>query len=510
MIDTMVGRYVAHWACAAALSGCSVLYDPGDLPARAVDGGPDVDAPDPFDPKAPQIEKLGPAVLLEGQGDGGSRQAVLTLSGHNISPAASITLTPEAAEGEAAPVVMMTLDMEHAVRSATGLAVAIPVTLPVDVGFDRRDVVFDIVVSQVDSDGIMHNATAKVTVTNLPELTAPVTAVTALAPLYSKVALTSNLTITPADARTPLALRAVSSVELKDVHVDASGQIPGPGGAMGGAAGKIGLGLGPGLPAALIGSGLQIVVAASGGGYGEPGGNGTAMLGSTTTTGGAANGDELLLAFPTGGSGGGGGANAGGASGGSIEITAGGTLTAGTITARGGNGGADALLTGAGGGGSGGAVLLRAGGAATVAKVDVSGGLGGVHIVQATAVPGNGGRGRLRYDAPTLTTDAANLPATRRPGVVFIDPPLITTSAEQSFMLRSVVSSVGPLNDFDYYVFNADKATFDAGQLRFVTPTVVLTPHLDAGWNQLCITPRGKSPITDVTLTSCVDLAYVP
>lgn len=505
MVDTSLVRLAYVLGSATALAGCSLLYNPGNLPGAAVDAAPEVDAPTVVDPTDLTLTSVGPTTLYEGQGDGGSRKAMLTIVGNNIAMNATVELV--AAE----PDAQLALDLEHAVRSASGTAIAIPLTAPIDRAHDARDVKLTVRVSQPTPDG--GTATRElgdaITFRNLPELTAKLTNPALLEPLYSQVQVTDAMTFASC-AATPVVIRAVASIELGDVHVDASGQAPGCGGAAGGAKVVIGGGPGGGMPAALIGAGL--VVAASGGGFAEAGGPGLpGLLGAGSTPGGPATGDELLRAFPTGSSGGGGGgSNPGGGGGGALELTAGGTLTARTLTANGGVGGADGLLTGAGGGGSGGVVLLRSGATATIAKVTVDGGLGGPHVSTPLAVAGAGSQGRLRYDVVKLA-GTPDLPPARRAGVVFADPtPLVVTERTPRLTVNSAVSPTAAMNEFDYYVFNDANATVDSGSVRLVTATVVLSPQLAPGLDRICVTPSKRDPIKDVALTTCTEVAYVP
>jgi hypothetical protein len=371
-------------------------------------------------------------------------------------------------------------------------------------------------VTQMGTTGpIMVSMPNVVALTNLPELDTKVTSGTALAALYSRVKLTDDLTFAPKVGGSAINIEAVSSVELANVHVDASGVTPGSGGATGGAALKIGFGFGGGLPGSLIklGGDLNLLAAGSGGGYGQSGGAGKATLGADNA-GGAVSGDELIRTFTnnTGSGGGGGGSNPGGGGGGSLMITAGGNLTAGTITANGGAGGADALLSGAAGGGSGGAIVLRSQATATLDKVMVNGGAAGSHGSTGSLTAGAGGGGRLRYDVSVLA-GSPQLPAMSRPGVSFDvgagENPLITRDP-QGFLLHSVHSADAASNLFDVYVFNAAGANTDMMTVQFVGTSVVASPALRRGYNRVCVTAHGASPNDDKGITSCIDVAYAP
>jgi len=499
----------------ATLGGCSLLYDPDNLPGDAqpspdtgamIDAHAPVDQPTTIDANGLVLETVGPHVLLEGQGTGGSRPAILAITGRNIAPDAVVTVIVTGTTAGDAP--MIELDNAYAARSPHGTSIAVAVTLPVDVGRGDGEIALTVQVTQAGSAGpISAQLEGVVTLHTLPELEAapsdPATLV-----LYSRVALTAPLSFAPQAGRAPVVIRAVSSIALADVHVDANKNVPGPGGNAGGAKGVAGAGPGGGRPAALLGAGL--VTPASGGGYATAGGAGLPVLGNPNP-GGVAAGDELLI-LPNNRSsgGGGGGVQPGGGGGGSLELTAGGTLDVGAITANGGIGGADGLLSGAGGGGTGGTILLRAGSTATIGKVTANGGAGGDHRNTGQAIAGAGAGGRLRYDVAMLT-GTPELPPASRAGVSFSradsDNPLITGDAQQGIV---VAASLGAANVFDVYVFNADGATTASSSVTFAAPAQQVTPGLSPGYNRICLTPDGRNPLVDPTLTSCLDMAYVP
>jgi hypothetical protein len=496
---------------ALVLGGCSFLYNPSGLPNAAIDGdiiedaGIEIDQPTIVSPGELALAAVGPLVLLEGQGTGGSRPAVLAITGSNLAPEAVVTLVSAASD---VPAPLIEVDNEHAVRSPSGTSIAVPVTLPIDVARGAGEIALIVQVTQPGSEGavVTRMLDGMVTLRTLPELSAPPVD---SAMLYSRVALDAALSIAPGGAA-PLVIRAVSSIELRDVHVDASQRNGGAGGAAGGVASMVGAGPGGGRPGGLLTGG--VIASGSGGGYSTTGGTGRDLLGNVNA-GGAAAGDELLLLANNGSSGGGGGANAGGGGGGAIEITAGGTLTAGTITANGAAGGQGvALLGGPGGGGSGGKILLRAGATATITSVTATGGAGGPQGSSGISAGGGAG-GRLRYDVGALAGTPA-LPAASRPGVSFsIEPgdnPLIVTDSRQGFAVTTTVSAIPANNVFDVYVFDAAMANTDSDELQFVTPVTIFTPKLGPGFNRICVTPNGRNPLTDVTATTCIDVAYVP
>src|SRR4051812_13522120 len=92
-----------------ALGACSILYNPNNLPDPKADAAPD--APTVVDACQLGLEAAGPQVLFEGQGTGGSRPAILAISGRNIAQDATVALVPMDAQGTAP---MINIDNEHA------------------------------------------------------------------------------------------------------------------------------------------------------------------------------------------------------------------------------------------------------------------------------------------------------------------------------------------------------------------------------------------------------------
>jgi hypothetical protein len=492
----------------SALAGCSLLYSPNNLPAPAIDSAVPIDAAIPPDlyvtmhPDLLALDTAGPLVLFEGQGTGGSRPAILVIKGSNIADDATVALLP--AGGQAS---MIEIDNAHAAH-APGV-MAVPVTLPIDTSrgtTGKSDVALTVQVTQMAPPGAVETTIVKalegqVVLRNLPELDMPITSSASLAPLYSRVRLSVALSFAASTAGRPAVIRAVSSIELGDVHADGNGATPGTGGAGGGATQAAGGGPGGGRPGTLVDlAHLALLVAGSGGGFGE-----TGFMGAPSNPGGAASGEELLVSYASNASsgGGGGGANAGGGGGGTLELTAGGTLTTGKVTANGGRGGDGALLAGAAGGGSGGAIVLRSGGPAKLGTVSASGGPGGT----TTQTGGDGGAGRLRYDVPSFVGATPMMPSTSRRGAAFVEGiPLITHDPRQILQLTSAVASDLA---FKIFVLDADGITLETTSVMFTAPSVAIKPTLTVGYNRVCVTPPAGNP-TILESTNCIDIAYVP
>lgn len=482
-----------------ALAACSLLYNPSNLPP------PTIDAPTIVTAGDLGLEAAWPQNLLEGQGTGGSRPAILVVKGHDIAQDATVALVPVNAQGSAP---MIEIDNEHAVRSLSGTVIAVPVTLPIDPSRGTNgkcegsdDVALTVQVTQMGPLGpLTQSLDGKVSLCNLPELDASITDSTALVLRYSRVKVPAGLTFTKGAQRA--VIRAVGAIDLGDVHGDASGAQPGPGGAAGGAKGANGSGPGGGRPAGALSGGL--LAAGSGGGYGGAGAPGGAFLNPTANPGGLPSGDDLIITYVSdasrmanGSSGGGGGDNnPGGGGGGTIELTAGGTLTVGKISANGAGVGA-----GNGGGGSGGPIVLRSGAVATLGTISATGGA-------AINSGGAGGGGRLRYDVPSLSGMPPMAGATTRRGVAFSesleDNPLITDDPQR---LLKVVSAK-TTDVFKVFVLDAVGTTTAMTTVTFETTSVGITPTLRVGYNHLCVTPSLGDP-TIVESTNCIDIAYV-
>ena len=201
-------------------------------------------------------------------------------------------------------------------------------------------------------------------------------------------------------------------------------------------------------------------------------------------------------------------AGTGGAGGGSIELTADGNVTVGSITANGGNGGSASggSLSGAGGGGGGGAggvVMVRAGGTITAPALSAVGGSGG-GAVNGGGAGGAGSVGRIRFDAAAGT--ASGTPAAHRgpafdaatPTSVTIPSPSITLSGtDGDGFTVSVTDQLGTQRiDSTLQVFGAQD-------------TIVITPSLQRGYNHLCvILENGQRDTSEGQ--KCIDLAMLP
>jgi hypothetical protein len=363
----------------AGLSGCSLIYNPSNLPDPAGDGQPppDVmpDSEDKFDadPGLLAIESVFPNELFEGTGTGGSRQGVLTVIGTNIVAGAKVSVVLHAGQTGDPKI---TIDDAATDVAANGNLVAAPYTLDVnDQLAQGSSIRLDVTVTQPSgATSVTATLTEKtagaddavLVINGLDELTGDATPTGTKE--FSEVDATS-ITAAAGGAE-PVVIRARGGIAVSGaITANASGRTGGAGGNLGGVGGTLlvaptaGAGPGGGKPNS------------GGGGFAEIGGGGAGV-------GGPASGNEQIttLANPNRSSGGAGGVNGlggeggdGGGGGGSIELTAGGDVVVTTVEARGGT--APVVNGNDGGGGSGGLILLR-GAQITMTSFNVDGGGG--------------------------------------------------------------------------------------------------------------------------------------
>lgn len=462
------------------LAGCSLLYDPDRLPAAA---DAMVPPPDIF-PCQMEVTDLAPVTIVEGMGDGGSRPAVLVISGKNlIAQNPSIMITPAA--GSTRPL-RITTDNAKIEIGAHGEQLSLPITLPVDPELMANEMIdLDVMVEQDCPDGrVSGMIVGKLKLRGLAELTS------AAAPLVGGVREYSQINVemgtlvfaTPTPT-SPIILRSTSSVKIANaISLNAGrGSDVKPGGPAGGNGGTGGNGLG-GVGTPGVGPSPGLSSGAPGGfSSSDPGLN---TLNNPNRSSGGAGGDGAVVGG-RGGDGGGGG--------GSMEITAGGDLQVEAISARGaaGQGGSGGA---AGGGGSGGVILLRAGGALIAGDLDVRS-------------FGTGSRGLARYDAGgTVMMSQGELGTDHLQGPMFVALPFAFREAKPAF---TVVGK--PLSGFKYFfskqgggVSSVSSALFDASGMARVT----LSDPLEPGLNRLCLVTESGTPTSETS--NCAYIAYLP
>ncbi len=509
---------------APLLAGCSVLYNPNNLPddPALVEAGivpADAEVILDTNPDDLALEAVEPSVLVEGQGVGGSYSTILVIHGRQlVNNLTTVTITPHDAAG---PIVGITVDNSKLDVSANGRDLAVPVAFAIDAtrGKTAARTRLDVTVTQMGTSGPVTATlatkepgdSAVLELEYLDELTnaSPEFAGLQLDPgdyRYSKVEITGGLR---ASTNTnPLRVTAISSFASTGViAINAVGGTPGPGGNGGGNGGGAST-LGPANPG---GAGAG---AGAGGSSGGGGGFGTIGGGAA---GGPLVGDEALRDFANNRSSGGGGGlgsvgvgaqggGVGGAGGGVIELSAGGDLAIGDLTAIGGDGGIVAATAsgGGGGGGSGGTVLLRAGRNLTVTSVLARGGLaGGGGAVESHA----GGAGRVRIDVPT-TLAIDSIPASYRGPMLMADSNLIVRTANPTFVVTGAKNK-----SFDYFFTNADGA--QAGSPQLIGPSGVQSLTLPAskplarGINRFCLLVAGGDPASGLEAMNCYNVVYL-
>jgi hypothetical protein len=140
-------------ALSLTVTGCSLVYNPSDLPAVPIDAKPDPDAEIVLDadPTRLTLERVSPAVIFEGTGSGGSRKGVITVHGKQIVQGARITIAPHAgAVGDP----MITIDDAATDVSDNGFYVAAPFTIEVNPALDApARIRLDVTVTQPTGAG---------------------------------------------------------------------------------------------------------------------------------------------------------------------------------------------------------------------------------------------------------------------------------------------------------------------------------------------------------------------
>jgi len=489
-------RHVATLVVGIALTGCSLIYNPSNLP-------PPIDAPP--DPTMLQLGGAGPMMLFEGQGTGGSRPAILAITGKNLTVAATVRVY---ATGSETPMITVNSNdpMITSKVSAASDVLAVSVTLPVDPALPAnatsamQDIPLTIEVSQPAAGGpVTQTLTGAVTMRTLPELIAGTADSASLRPMYSQVDLSGPLTFAAAAGKPRALIRSASTINLKDVTVSAVGSVPGPGGVAGGPSGQAGGGGSSG------GSAGNLLSGGGGGGLATAGQSGGGMGG--TIMGGIANGDPLISDYKTpntniSGGGGGGDSSVGGGGGGTLELTAAGDVHVDAITANGGAG-ANGGVTPAGGG-AGGIVVIRSGGTATLGgAINAVGGLGGTG---GAGTAGAGSLGRTRIDASVVSGTPVVTPSFHAGASWDPATPLTTKTSPFGMKLLGMAA-----DKFDVVVLDgAGGASSPAFTADFGNASqITVRPTLQPGFNRVCVTRTGGS-VTVVEATNCIDVAYVP
>lgn len=515
-------QHVAKLAPALLVGGCSLLYNPNNIGKAPIDAtdAPSIDAPMTADADidAPPLADANPGMLMlldvmpkviyEGQGQFNSRPAIVVLRGHHfVGEGLTVDITPSTGLTVSAPTVSMNGDY-----------IALTIAVDVDAATDTGTMPLTITVNENGAPAGGVTLADALSVQYLPQLTTGGTVDTnTLAELYADVNI-GDVTFTGTKAAI---VRSVSRIKIGNIVANGgagatgSAGAAGPGGCAGGGSGATG-GCTPNDGG---GGGAAATSGGAGGGFAAPGGGGNGGDGGTA---GVEHGNAQLVSY-TGAAGqanqsaGGGGGSAnllanaggGGGGGGTVELTAGGDIMVGAISANGGNGGnANALLTagGGGGGGSGGVVVVRsAAGAVAVAGISAMGGAAGAKAGSGGG-GGTGGPGRVRVDVASGGLPSANPEAHRGPA--FVNVPTIVTSKGLAFSMSGNDGDV-----VDAFVI-PDDGTVHTGEpmdLSFSNGSLMFSGVLLPGYNKFCVTLEpGTRQHADKLADTCVDVAYLP
>jgi len=503
-----------------ALPACSILYNPNnvgdpvvpDAPSdvatdaradAAVDAPPDSPTDAPSD--APQITLASaqPNLLDEGAGMGGSRPALVILTGTNfLGPTFTVDPIDDGGVMRNPAIVGSRI-----ATSGTEVALALQVPVLTTVGQGNNTKVVRVKATQLGWDAMID-----IPVKGLDELAPTGTVDTAtLRPLYSRATFASAVHFT---GTAPALVRVTSDITITAVvDVDGVGQAPGAHGCDGGAAataGDCGAGGGGGGNSGLGGS------PGGGGGFGTVG---TGGAGSASPGGpGQVTGEALLISLTTtgttagnrgnGGGGGGGatlgGGGAGGGGGGVLELTAEGTINVsgnGAVRARGGDGTAGGGVGGGnGGGGSGGAIVVRSGNgiASTAAWISAPGGTGaGSNNTKA----GDGGAGRVRVDTTNAVTGmVSGVTPARGPAWTTTAPTIVTTANVDLGIVGGAAQSYG------VYLNGSAQPNVTTNASGAAVASLALVP----GLNTACTTVAPAIGTGMPEATRCIDLVYLP
>jgi hypothetical protein len=465
--------------------GCSLLYNPNDLPKQP-DAMPDMEMVVDANVSALQISGVGPIALIEGQGDGGSRKPVLVIEGTDIAQT-NVTVEIVASPG-ATRTPKITLDSASQQIDVYGHHIAIPITAMVDPDLPANEVIpLDVTVTQ-DAGGtpISSKLSGILTLKGRAEYENTGTTVPALADgvnEFSRVNLTMGTIPKPSSG--PVIIEATASINIAASVVatfDGSSTGPGPGGFDGGTGATAGLG-----------------IAAGGTGKGDAGGAG--VSGAAGASAMEYKGDDQLTTIDvsqksanasSGGGGGGvttasvGGGGKGGGGGGTIALTAGGSVTIeGTISAKGGAGAPGGTLAFAGGPGSGGIILVRGGGDVSVATLDVG---------------GPGPVGRVRVDAGGVRT----VSGTAYQGPTFVNLPLIINEEKPTFDVQGSAST-----GIRYIVIRGTdiEGPIDLTMGSNGRATITLQRPLQQGINEICLLVESAAAATYTR--NCATVAHI-
>ena len=487
-------QHLAGLIWASTLAGCSLIYNPSNLPDQRGDGGPDtppIDAPidSPIaDANAAllRLDAVKSPDLLEGAGQSGSSPQVLVVYGMHILKTATITITP------ANPAATIQVSNVSLADDGNSFAALVRAGYMDSVNEAAGKIDLTITVTQPGADP----KTIPWKLQPLDELTttganAPVPGSTKI---YSRVQVNGDIDFIPGAGRA--IVKAVGGINITgrvSANANPTTRVPGAGGCAGGVGNNDGQCFGAGKAG---GGGAGFVVM---------GGDGAA------NTGGPVSGDDLVKIYDgqgaamNKGAGGGGSTGDGGGGGGTIELTAGGDINARTVQANAAAGAGGGIGAG-GGGGAGGVVVMRAGGTLThPMALSVAGGAGGGGTL---GTGGAGSIGRWRFDAAAVMGNppavGAATPAPRR-------GPMIVRPANPIFEInKPTLMIAGKSGDAIQLLTLYPDGTSETKTATMTSDLYpVQPPTLAIGLNTVCVIVPGGNFANDEA-KNCLDLAFIP
>ena len=485
-------QHLARLIWASSLAGCSLIYNPSNLPDRTGDGGPDappIDAPTDTpiadaNPALLQLEAVKSPNLLEGAGQSGSQPQVLVVYGMHMLKTATVAIAPTTANAN------VTIQVTNVSIADDGNSFAALVRAGYMPTVNESTIDLTITVTQPGADP----KTLPWKLQALDELTTTGGAVTVPATnkLYSRVNVNGDIDFTAGQGRA--IVKAVGSINITgriSANANPTTRVAGAGGCAGGGGNADGQCFGGGKSGG------------GGAGFAATGGDGAA------NTGGPISGDELVKIYDGSGAamnkgaGGGGAEGAGGGGGGTIELTAGGDVMLGTVQANA-AGGAGGITLGAGGG-AGGVLVVRSGAALThPTAVSLAGGAGGGGLTAG----GNGSIGRWRFDAATVTNAppaaSATTPAPRR-GPMFVRPtnPIFEINKPSLMVAGKSGDAIQLIALYPDGTSDTKTATMTSDLYPVVPPTLAI------GLNTVCVVVPGGNFANDEA-KNCIELAFIP
>jgi hypothetical protein len=479
-------------------AGCSLIYNPSNLGQptdskifndAAVDAPPDVEMIADANPADLMISEIYPGSIDEGRGSNGSTPGLFVIRGSNFENGSAagltVSLTPM---GSATPPLSFTTTI-----SSDHNFIALQMIAAVDRSCPEGSA-YSYTVGVIQNGATLQTLTKPFVENCHAELGSgaaggSATLVIGATPpaMYSEVDVGGSLTITGAGSAI---IQSASTIEVDGpITANASGQTAGPGGFPGGAAGDDGGGPGGGAGGIGVGAGAGFVTAGtSSGGAGKGGGTSGDTAITTYTTNVSSGGGGCTLCDIIGGN------HAGGGGGGTVELTAHGDITVGSIAANGGNAAASST-----GDGTGGVIVVRAVGAT-------------VHGAVTLAVsPGNAGYaaspGRTRVDG---LTDIAISAAYYGPGIQPTPPVSLTQNPPVMFTGTPIAQYNGYVRtrDGEFHKFTVTGGADSGNGYGPDTENVPLT----SGYNLVCVLTGGVALAqTELDIAqNCIEMAFLP